>query len=107
MPPSPQYIAKLTRQARKDLAEIRTYTIQQFGIEQWSAYKQRIEGAIHNLCQTPNIGRDVSALSLGLKRFHLGRPKGSHYIYYRLTKKYLVIVRVIHDARKQEGVFKA
>lgn len=107
MPPSPQYIARLTRQAQKDLAEIRTYTIQKFGLEQWSAYKQRIEGAIQKLCQTPNIGRDVSALSLGLKRFHLGRPKGSHYIYYRLTKKHLVIVRVIHDARKQEGVFKA
>lgn len=106
MPPSPKYIARLTRQAQRDLAEIRTYTIRQFGREQWPVYEQRIEGAVQKLCQTPNIGKDVSTLSLGLKRFHLGRPKGSHYIYYRLTKKHLVIVRVIHDSRNQEGVFK-
>ena len=100
------YIAKLTQQAQNDLAEIRTYSIQQFGLEQWSVYKQRIETAIQKICRTPQLGKDVSVISPELRRYHIGRPKGSHYIYYRLTEQYLVIVRVIHDARDQENVFK-
>lgn len=106
MLPSPQYIARFTRQAQRDIAETRTYTIRQFGRDQWPVYQQRIDSAIQKLCKTPQLAKDVSDLSLGLKRFHIGRPKGSHYIYFRLTKKYLVVVRVVHDARNQEGLFK-
>lgn len=107
MPPSPPYIARLTQEAKRDLAEIRTYTIQRFGREQWSVYQQRIEAAIQKLCQTPQLGRDVSYLALELNRFHIGRPKGSHYLYYRLVGQYLVLVRVIHDAQSPESIFRS
>lgn len=101
MPPSPRYRARFTEQARLDIAEIRTFTVRHLGSTQWAVYKGRINTALRKLCQTPHIGKDAAALIPGLKSFHLGRPKGAHYIYYRVEGRSLIIVRVIHDARDQ------
>ncbi|NJM99505.1 MAG: type II toxin-antitoxin system RelE/ParE family toxin [Phormidesmis sp. RL_2_1] len=76
MPPSPPYIARLTQEAKRDLAEIRTYTIQQFGRDQWPVYQQRIEAAIQKLCQNASAGSRCVLPSSRIESFSYWSAKG-------------------------------
>lgn len=72
--------------------EIAIYTIGHWGIEQADKYLWELEGMFRLLAETPGIGR--------LANF--GPPKtrrmecGSHVIFYRETRRELLIQRVLH-----------
>lgn len=94
----------LTQQARTDLADIQAFTIERFGLEQWPIYQQRISNALRLLQNTPMIGKQIEGLPAPYRRYHVGRPKGAHILYYKVDSSELLILRVVHDSRDQSGV---
>lgn len=94
----------LTQQARTDLADIQAFTIERFGPEQWPIYQQRIRKALLRLQNTPVIGKQIEGLPAAYRRYHLGRPKGAHILYYKADASELLLLRVVHDSRDQSGV---
>ncbi len=94
----------LTQQARSDLADIQAFTIERFGLEQWPIYQKRINDALLRLRSSPMIGKQVEGLPATYRRYHLGRPKGAHLVYYKTDASELLILRVVHDSRDQSGI---
>ena len=89
----------LTQQARADLADIQAFTIERFGLDQWPVYQKRISDALLRLQSTPMIGKQVEGLPEAYRRYHLGRPKGAHVVYYKTDADELLILRIVHDSR--------
>ena len=94
----------LTQQARTDLADIQAFTIERFGLEQWPIYQQRLSTALLRLQKTPMIGKQLEGLPEPYRRYHLGRPKGRHILYYKADANELLILRIVHESRDQSGV---
>jgi plasmid stabilization system protein ParE len=94
----------ITQQARTDLADVQAFTIELFGLEQWPIYRQRISDSLQRLRNTPMIGKQVEGLPATYRRYHLGRPKGAHILYYKVDANKLLLLRVVHDSRDQSGV---
>lgn len=104
MPRYPLLKLSLTQQARTDLADIQAFTIERFGLEQWPIYQKRITDALLRLRSTPLIGKQVEGLPATYRRYHLGRPKGAHIVYYKTDGDTLLILRVVHDSRDPSGI---
>ena len=94
----------ITQQARADLADIQAFTVERFGLEQWPIYQKRVSDALLRLRTTPMIGKSVEGLPAIYRRYHLGRPKGAHIVYYKADADELLILRVVHDSRDQSGI---
>ena len=77
--------------AKRDLVQIGAYTQKEWGKRQKSAYLAGIKARFLDLRDTPGMGTDRRDMNEGLP------PRGKHVIYYRETKRYLVIVRVLHQ----------
>lgn len=97
-----RYKLKRSDEAKRDLAEIRTYTIQTWNREQWDVYKQRIEHALQTIATEPALGKSVEHIRPGCFRYHMGRPKGAHYIDYQVKGTTIEVLRFIHDSRDQD-----
>jgi len=55
----------LTKDAKRDLATIADYTIEQFGIEQARHYRDGLFQAFKTLTDNPRIGRDFGNVKEG------------------------------------------
>ena len=84
---------RISGPARRDLAQIGAYTRKEWGKRQKSAYLAGIKARFLDLRDTPGMGTDRRDMNEGLR----SHPVGKHVIYYRETKRYLVIVRVLHQ----------
>lgn len=105
MPPS-LYKIKRSDDAKRDLAEIRTYTIRAFGPDQWPVYKSRINAAIRTVASDPLLhGKPCGDIKSGYYRYHMGKPKGRHYLYFSVEENTVVIDRILYDGRHQGGAF--
>lgn len=88
---------KLSRAAEADLAEIRDYTIERFGIEQAVIYIDGLERAFRRIMDYPKSGEpadlhpDVRSVSTG-----------DHRAYYRVGKDEILIVRILHKSMNAE-----
>jgi plasmid stabilization system protein ParE len=94
----------ITQQARTDLADVQAFTIERFGLEQWPIYQQRINDSLLRLRNTPMLGKQIEGLPAAYRRYHLGRPKGAHILYYRADANELLLLRVVHDSRDQSMI---
>ena len=84
----------LAKRARKDLIEIRRYTVKLWSKEQASKYIAQIrrcadELAIHHL-----KGKMREDVAPNTKSYHVGR----HVIFYVESKAGIKIARVLHDS---------
>ena len=77
--------------ARNDLAQIRKYTIENWGEAQWLVYKEYIFQNLQNLANNPTIGNCINELSENAFSF----PLKDHIIYYLLNKNKIIIVGII------------
>jgi toxin ParE1/3/4 len=85
----------LTRAAQEDLREIAAYTLQQWGEERWATYRDTFQRALLMIGDNPQIGRARDDLRVGYRAYLLEQ----HYIFYRVTRRRIVVSRIIHSRR--------
>jgi len=84
---------RLSRRAEIDLAEIYTYTVTQWSIDQANRYVTDVQIAINGLVAGTKIGRkrpDIAAA-------YLCYGVGSHMIFYR-EAEHILVARILHAA---------
>ena len=88
--------AKLTGAARRDLLQIRQFTIERWGREQWLRYFAGLSEAFEQIAADPECGRPRDVLSKGLRSL----TYETHMIFFgpvRHASGAVVILRVLHQ----------
>lgn len=89
---------RLSRLARADLEDIRSYTVKQWGRTQWLAYYRQIVAAFGRIEEAPERGRDRSLFAEGMRSVSCGR----HVVFYKrisTADNALVVLRIVHQQR--------
>ena len=82
----------LTVQAVEDLQGIYDYTLQEYGIKQAAMYLTQLKEGMIILSENMKLGIVPNEIRKGLRSF----TKDKHVIFYRIVKKRIRIVRVLH-----------
>ena len=93
----------LSDRARKDLEDIRTYTIETWGREQWLTYYRHLVRAFDRIADHPETGRDRSLFVPGMRSINCER----HVIFYKcleVANGAPVILRIIHQKRNMPAL---
>jgi toxin ParE1/3/4 len=91
-------IYTLSKRAEKDIEEMIESSFLQFGTAQTEKYKQGLEQCFNFLSGDPKIGISVEHLREGYRKF----PHQSHVIYYKIRKRGIFIVRVLHERMSEQ-----
>ena len=86
--------AILTKRARKDLIEIRRYTVNRWGKEQARMYISQIRCCADDLANQRIQGKLREDIAPNIKSYHIGR----HVIFYIDSETGIEIARVLHDS---------
>lgn len=90
--------AKLTRSARRDLEDIRRFTVDRWGRDQWLKYFAGLQLSFERITTDSGCGRPRDALSAGLRSLTCEQ----HVIFFspiRRANGAVVIVRIVHQRR--------
>jgi toxin ParE1/3/4 len=85
---------KLSGKADQDLDEIYAYSIKQFGEKIADEYFLSLRDCLVKLADSPKLGKDCGNLVPGYLRFECSR----HSIFYKVEKKRIFVVRVLHQS---------
>lgn len=91
-------VIQLSNLARRDLEDIRTYTVETWGRAQWLKYYRHLVRAFDHIAEHPDAGRDRSLFVLGMRSVNCER----HVIFYKCLEAANgapVILRIIHHKR--------
>jgi toxin ParE1/3/4 len=92
---------RLSSLAEADLDDIRAFTLERWGRDQWQAYYRDLALAFERLAENPAVGRRRDVLRPGLRSL----PCGSHVIFYRLLPGGVVgIARILHYRQSAEAL---
>ncbi len=94
---------RLSRRARRDLDEIRRYTLDTWGRDQWLAYYRGLVGAFEAILTNPEGGRDRSLFARGLRSLTYRR----HVIFFArvaAADDEPVILRIVHERRNMPAL---
>ena len=80
--------------AKRDLADIGSYTLREWGAAQKKKYLGQIRERFAALRETPGAGAARDEIARGLRSCRAGR----HVIYYRNTRSELVVLRILHES---------
>lgn len=89
---------RLSRQARRDLDEIRLYTVETWGADQWLAYYEGLVRTFERIAADPDGGRDRSLFAPGLRSLSYRR----HLVFFAriaAANDAPVILRIVHQRR--------
>ncbi len=89
---------RLSHQALSDLEEIRAFTVERWGREQWIRYFNGISEAFDRIAADPSCGRPRYQLRARLRSL----PFGKHLIFFETPAEpggRVVIYRVVHERR--------
>jgi toxin ParE1/3/4 len=81
--------------ARRDLAEIRDFSIERFGGKVAAVYLAGFRAAFRRILEFPEMGSVIPDAKV-VTHLYVYR---SHRIFYRVDKDAVLIVRVIHHSR--------
>lgn len=98
-PDVPSYT--IAARARRDLADIATFTEETWGRDQRTKYLLRLDDAFALIVGNPEIGRGRDDLRANLRSLVVGQ----HVIYYRVARDGVVILRILHVARDIQRAF--
>jgi len=84
--------------ARSDIAQIRQYTIKNWGEAQWDIYKKYLFKQLQHLANDPTIGIRIDDISPKSFRF----PLKNHVIYYFEKDDKVIFVGVISSSMSPE-----
>lgn len=79
--------------ARKDLKNIWLYTYENFGADQADKYFDELESGMETIRDNPLVGVSCDYIRAGYRQFKVNE----HYIFYRIGKKTINVVRILHD----------
>ena len=82
---------RLSVAADQDLTDIYRYTFEEFGEAQADAYFDSLEGLLNRLAANPGLGRDISYIRAGYRRYVHRR----HLVSYKQTSDGILVVRVL------------
>lgn len=82
---------RLSKRAAADLLRISDYSVDRFGVDQAELYVGSLIQAFENLAAHPSIGTDCGRLRRGVRRIE----QGSHVLYYRVSKREILILRIL------------
>ena len=89
---------QLSHLARSDLEDIRAYTVETWGRDQWLTYYRQIVRAFERIAQDPQSGKDRSLFATGMRSINCEK----HVIFYKPLEAAdgaPVILRIVHQAR--------
>ena len=89
---------RLSRQARRDLDEIRRYTVATWGRGQWLDYYRDLARSFEKIMADPESGRDRGLFAVGLRSVNYKR----HTIFFARIAAAggaPVILRIVHQRR--------
>lgn len=95
--------AKLTRTARRDLGDIRSYTIENWGRDQWLRYFAGLSAAFERIADDPICGRPRNLIAKGLRSLTFEQ----HLIFFHPIQHAggaVIIVRIIHQRRNLDAL---
>ena len=87
---------KLSRLARRDLDDIRRYTVETWGRDQWLRYYRGLVRTFEGIAADPDGGRDRSLFAAGLRSVNYGR----HVVFFAriaAADNAPVILRIVHQ----------
>ena len=90
--------AKLTRTARRDLEDIRKFTVARWGRDQWLRYFAGLSTAFERIATDAQTGRQRDTLHKGLRSLTFEQ----HVIFFnpiRHAGGATIIVRIVHQRR--------
>ena len=93
---------RLTRIARQDLSEARSYTESTWGEAQWLRYFTSIAQALERIAENPDCGQQRERIGAGVRSL----PVGNHLIFFASVKGYqeVVVLRIVHQSRNLAGL---
>ena len=93
----------LSRLARRDLDDIRRYTLETWGRERWLTYYRGVVGAFEGIAADPDGGRDRSLFATGLRSVNHKR----HVVFFArigAADDEPVILRIVHRRRNMPAL---
>jgi len=84
---------RLTEDAQRDIAEIKTYTQREFGAAQAKRYLGHLREAFHALRSHPEIGVAIDALKPGYRCLRVQR----HAIFYTELGDAIAVIAILHE----------
>ena len=87
---------RLSRPARRDLDDIRQYTVETWGRAQWLTYYRGLVRAFERIAADPDGGRDRSLFAAGLRSVDCGR--------IATAGGEPVILRIVHRRRNMPAL---
>lgn len=94
---------RLSRQARQDLDDIRSYTLDRWGRDQWLKYYRGLVEAFERISDDPMTGRNRDLFRAGMRSL----PYGKHLIFFApiaAADGQPVILRIVHQRRYLPGL---
>ena len=83
----------LSKIAEKDIEKLIEGSLLRFGIERTEKYQQELHRCLVLLSEEPKIGVAVDQIRKEYRKF----PHDSHVIYYKVRRRDIFIVRVLHE----------
>ncbi len=94
---------RLSRLARRDLDDIRRYTLDTWGREQWLQYYRGMVRAFEEIMANPDNGRDRGLFGRGLRSVDYEK----HVIFYArvaAADDAPVVLRIVHQRRNMPAL---
>ena len=94
---------RLSGQAKSDLEEIRTYTVETWGRDHWLVYYRQLVTAFERITGDPDAGLDRSLFVPGMRSVNCQR----HVIFYKrldAADGAAVILRIVHQRRNMPAL---
>ena len=91
----------LGKLAENDLANIATWSAENFGAKQADAYVDAILDAVDELSAgEPARSKARDEIAAGVRTLHMAKPgrRGRHLLVYMVTGDVLTIIRILHDS---------
>ena len=85
---------KFSKQSSRDIEEIYLYGLINFGEEQADLYASKMKDFLEIMRSNPEIGRLDTRVNPAIRRFDFE----SHVIFYDISDKDLLIVRILHGS---------
>ncbi len=77
-----------------DIMEIWEYTAKRWSVEQADRYYSLLEKEINHLANKPHFGKALERI----RQDYLSSKVKSHYIFYRISKDEIQIIRILHES---------
>ena len=90
----PVEAVRLSPAAAQDIRDVQSYTLEQWGPEQWHDYLDKLNSVFEKLSHNPALGAERADVRTGLRSI----PIGVHVVWYRIRNDNLEVVRILHGA---------